>query len=568
MARARRKGAKQHARKDEAQAVAPEPIVVPTDPYEEFVDREWAFAWLPEAEPEVVDERALHALVKSWRHGRATRSFGDVFQDAYIALFSVLMIGAMMVNVIIGSQTQSASCDTAACLNGRLLVPWGTFFAISALTVSTARLFGPVLASAAEGSWLMEAPIGRKRILRGRLWAVVVGALVVAAGVSAGVAGVAGEPPVVVGAWATASGLVAAGLVAWSAWEQSIERVRWLRVAQAVFAALAALVLGSMVAVAAGWVHIEPPAWLGVVPWAFATVGLVMAVGFAVSAHRRLDRFARTRLTSGGSLVSGLQGAMFGLDLGLARDILVDREAIERGHVKSTPGRGTGLSALVWRDVQRLARFPRPLLGLAGAILAPYASDAVGLALLTPFLSAVALMFALVPTLGALRVLSRSTGLARTLPFTTAQVRTACFTVPAVLAFVWALATIPAFLGITGGLERHPVDALAAALACGLGGLLGAIRWQTAKPVNFAVPMMATGAGAVPPTLIFNLLRGFDVAALVTAPILLNANPMWAIGIGVVLLLVLRAGFNMEEMSEQAKEQQKLLDAEKAARKR
>lgn len=562
MARARRKGAKPQ-RQPEPKVVAPEPVVIPADPYAEYADRAWDFAWLPDDEHEVVDERALHALVKSWRHGRATRSFLDVFQDAYIALFSVLMIGAMIVNVVIGSQTQSATCDTAACLNGRLLVPWGVFFAIAALTVSTARLFGPVLASAAEGFWLMEAPIGRKRILRGRLWAVVVGALVVAAGVSAGIAGVAGEPPLVVAAWATASGLVSAGLVAWSAWEQSFERVRPLRAVQAVLAALAAIVLGLMVAVAAGWAHIDPPGWLGLVPWVFAVVGFVMALVFAVGAHRRLDRFARGRLTSGGSLVSGLQGAMFGLDLGLARDILVDREAIERGHVKPTSGRGVGMSALVWRDVQRLVRFPRPLLGLAGAVLAPYASDAIGLALLTPFLSAVALMFALVPTLGAMRVLSRSTGLARTLPFTTAQVRTACLVVPANLALVWALATIPAFLGATGGLERHPVPAMTVALACGLAGLLGALRWQTAKPVNFAVPMMATTAGAVPPTLIFNLVRGFDVAALVTAPILLNVDPIWSLGIGVVVLLILRAGFNMEEMSEQAKEQQKLLDAER-----
>ncbi|MBB1493978.1 ABC transporter permease [Propioniciclava sp. MC1595] len=567
MARARRKGAKQQ-HQPEPQVVAPQPVVVPTDPYAEYADREWDFAWLPEEEPEVVDERALHALVKSWRHGRATRSILDVLQDAYIAIFSVAMIGAMVINVIVGSQTQSASCDTAACLNGRLLVPWGTFFAIAALAVSTARLFGPVLASAAEGFWLMEAPIGRKRILRGRLWAVVLGALVVAGLVSAGIAGIAGEPLWVVGAWAAASGLVASGLVAWSAWEQSFERVKALRVAQAVLAALAAVVLGTMVAVAAGWLHIEPPAWVRVVPWALAGLGLLMTVFFTVGAHRRLDRFARTRLTSGGSLVSGLQGAMFGLDLGLARDILVDREAIERGHVKPVPGRGLGAQALVWRDVQRLKRFPRPLIGLAGAVLAPYASDAIGLALLTPLLSAVALMFALVPTLGALRVLSRSSGLARALPFTTAQLRTATFAVPAVLALVWSLATIPAFLGVTGGLQRSPLAAVTVALACGVAGLAAAIRWQTAKPVNFAVPMMATGAGAVPPTLVFNLLRGFDVAALVSAPVLLNADPIWSLAIGVVVLVILRTGFNLEEMSEQAKEQQKLLDAEKAARAR
>ena len=139
---------------------------------------------------------------------------------------------------------------------------------------------------------------------------------------------------------------------------------------------------------------------------------------------------------------------------------------------------------------------------------------------------------------------------------------------PGLLALLWASATLPAFLGATGGLPRDPQDAVLVAFACGLAGLLAAIRWQTAKPVNFAVPMMATGAGALPPTLVFNLIRGFDVAALVTAPILLNVSPLWSLGIAVVLLMILRVGFNMEEMQEQAKEQQKMLEAEKSRTRR
>lgn len=122
-------------------------------------------------------------------------------------------------------------------------------------------------------------------------------------------------------------------------------------------------------------------------------------------------------------------------------------------------------------------------------------------------------------------------------------------------------------MGVTGGTQREPALAVAVAFVCGLAGLLAAVRWQTAKPVDFAVPMMSTGFGAMPPTLIFNLLRGFDVAALVTAPILLNQSPMWSLGIAGVVLLLLRGGFNMEEMQEQAKEQRVALDAERAARK-
>ena len=74
-----------------------------------------------------------------------------------------------------------------------------------------------------------------------------------------------------------------------------------------------------------------------------AGVGLAVALR---SAGQRLERIRRARLVSGGSLVSGMQGAMFALDFGLIRDILVEREAAERGHVRPTKGRGLGVTAI------------------------------------------------------------------------------------------------------------------------------------------------------------------------------------------------------------------------------
>ncbi len=563
MARARRK------RKPESAAPAPMPDVpvrLPEDPYAEYADRDWGFAWLPDAEPHVVDERALHALVKQWRHGRATRSLWDVLSDAYIALFSVVMIGAMVINVIVTSQHASSACETAACLNGRMLVPWGLYFGLGALVVSAARLFGPVLASSAEGFWLLGAPISRRPVLVRRLWSPLVGAAALTAALTATVTGIAGEPLLVVLAWSAASGFTASGLVAWAAWEQSHDRVRVLRVVQAIGAAAAAATLLLMVAVAVGVLHIDPPALLGVVPWVLAAAGAAAALVFAIGAHRRLEGFNQLRLTSGGSLVSGLQGAMFALDLGLARDILVDREAIARGHVRPVRGRGSGSRALIWREAQRLARFPRPLLGLAGAALAPYATDAIGLTAATPLIAAVALMVALIPMLGTLRVLSRTRGLARAFPLSTGDLRVACTAVPAALAVVWAAATVPAFAGVVSGTSRHVGTAAAMALACAMAGLAAAVRWQNAKQVDFGVPMMATGAGALPPTLVFNLIRGFDVAALVTAPLLLGIAPVWALGIGAAVLLFMRAGINWDDLSEEAKEGQRQVQAEKALR--
>ena len=104
------------------------------------------------------------------------------------------------------------------------------------------------------------------------------------------------------------------------------------------------------------------------------------------------------------------------------------------------------------------------------------------------------------------------------------------------------------------------------ALACAMAGLGAAVRWQNAKQVDFGVPMMATGAGALPPTLVFNLVRGFDVAALVTAPLLLGATPLWSLGIGVAVLTFMRAGINWDELSEEAKENRNELEAVKARR--
>src|SRR5690606_42015157 len=42
------------------------------------------------------------------------------------------------------------------------------------IAVAAARLFGPVLASAAEGFWMLDAPINRASLLRSRLLAAVV----------------------------------------------------------------------------------------------------------------------------------------------------------------------------------------------------------------------------------------------------------------------------------------------------------------------------------------------------------------------------------------------------------
>ena len=533
--------------------------VVPVPP-------ERSFFFLPDAPPLAVDEQELHGLMKLWRHGRATRSMGQVLQDSYVMLFSVVMIGAMVVSVVLRAQGNMAGCSTEACASGRLLVPTAMVLACFAVALGVARLFGPVLASAAEGFWLMDAPISRRRLLRGRLVLPLLLSFLVAGLSTALVGALSGLAWAQVLAWSCAAALGSAGLVSLAAAEQTRERVAVVKVLQAVFAAAALAVLLVVVSVAAGWLPTtfvaaaEPATWLFAGVAAAGLIGMVVLLQLTIA---RLEEIRRARLVSGGSLVAGMQGAMFALDFGLIRDILVERRMAEKGHVKPTRGRGLGLAALIWRDVERLKRQPSAFLGLGMSLFVPYAVDALRMSQLNPFISGLALVAGLVPFLGSLRVLSRTGGLARTFPFKTAQLRTATMAVPAMLAVVWGLAATPAFIGIAStGADRSLVNGLSAALVTAPAGLMGAVRWVTAKKVDYQTPMMATSSGALPPGLIFNLFRGLDMVVLITAPLILQLPAYWSLVIGLIVFWALRGSFNMADLqAEQEQAKRELAEA-------
>jgi hypothetical protein len=529
------------------------------------------FFMLPDTEPVPVAEAELHRLMKLWRHGRATRTIGQVLSDGYVALFSVLLLSAMVTSTVINAQQGMTGCTTQACDTGRLLVPTAVTLAGYALAVAISRLFGPVLASAAEGSWLMEAPISRSRLLRGRLVIPLLAALVVPVLITGLAAALSGMDWVSVTIWSVAAGVGAMAMVAVAAQEQTRERDSILAVLQGIWTAAALLVGLVVIAVAAGWLSaswITTAAAVRPVMYAVAVVSVVLTVVMVVSALRRLDLIRRARLVSGGSLVSGMQGAMFALDFGLIRDILVERKAMAKGHVTPTVGRGSGLTALIWRDAQRLVRAPGVFIGLVMSLLVPYATDALRLSQLNPLISGLALVAALVPFLGSLRVLTRTGGLARMMPFKTGELRAAAMAIPGVMALLWGLAATPAFIGIaSSGADRDIVTGMSAAMVTAAAGLFGAVRWVTAKKPDFGQPMMATASGALPPTLIFNLVRGFDMVALITAPLILGAPVYWSAGIALVVFLLLRSPINMADLqAEQEAAQRELASAKAGAR--
>ena len=425
-----------------------------------------------------------------------------------------------------------------------------------------------MLASAAEGFWLLDAPISRARLLRGRLVAALVIALVGGAVMGGLVSALTGSALEEIIVWAAATGLSAAAAVGFAAAQQGAERHRLTHAMTYVFGLLALAALVAVVGVSAGWFRLglstNLALELGAIVSAFA---LAVLVASGVLAQRRLSRIRRARLTSGGALVSGISGAFFALDIGLARDIVVARRAIERGHVTPRRGRGVGLEALVWREVQRLGRFPQPLLVLIGTVVVPYAAVALGMGVLTSVFAALALFAATIPLLGGLRVLTRTGGLARSLPFSLSRLKLASIAVPASLALAWAIAVVPAFLEVTAEQpDRVPADGITAALATAAAGLLAAVRWTQAKAVDFGAPMISSQAGAFPPGLVTNLFRGFDVCLLTTAPMVFGFSPMWSLAIAAIAALLLLNSLDAEALRAKQAEQQRQLEAEKKKR--
>ena len=562
--RKRRQSTPKQAQPQQPQAAEAEEVVVPDVVWEPVTP----FGDVEDYEVGVADERQLTLLMKDWRKGRATRTIWDMITDGYVTIFSLVVVVAMVVSGIMSVQQSAAGCTDAGCETARGLLPWMSLATAVLVAVMVSRIFGPVIASAAEGFWLLDAPVRRARLLNRRLWGVVVGAGLLGLLLGGLVTSLTGLTPQAVAVWAAALGAATAAVVAFAAVEQTAERTVILVAIQGATGIFALGVLGLMVAVSSGWLTINfDPALnerLALVVLAISVVALVAA---AIAASRRLEYVRRARLVSGGDLLTGMQGAAFALDFGLMRDILVERRWLAKGHVHPISGRGTGRATLVWREVDKLIRNPRGLLVLLASAIVPYALLSLGLGNLTPPISAIVLMFVMVPFFDSLRVLTRTRGLARAFPMSTSDLNGALTIVPAGLAVIWALAASPAFVMI--GQQNPGLAALGTGLAHGFvtatAGYVAAIRWASAKSADYSMPMVATGFGAMPPGLVLNLIRGFDVIALITLPLLVGWSPLISLAIAAIAYMVLRSGgFNTQELMERNEEAKREMESIRA----
>ncbi len=458
--------------------------------------------------------RELRRQIRSWRRGRTDTTLLEAFQDAYVVIFSALVVGAMATNVLLNLRVMSAeACTSGRCADARGALGWLLGLAGVTAVLGVGRLLGPVLVAPAVGSWLLSAPLDRAALLRGRLIVTLAVAAVVGAGPAVVGALLGGFAPAAV-AWAAALAALVCVLLLSVAARGQTGPGRGIRV---VAHGLAATLWAGLVLVAAG----RAPGDLGspAVPVliAAAAAAAVAAAAYAASANRALARISRRRLTAGGALLPGISGALSSLDLTLLFDVLLARHWRSRSSVRVVRGRASGSAALVWREVVRLRRNGAVLVALAGALVLPYVAAALGIGHLMLLVVALTGFVAGVGLFTALRVLSRTTSLLRCFPQPAWLIRLACLGVPGLVLVLWGLATAPAVNAAVGGPWS---DSLLVAGAAGLAIVAGAVRWTSSSPPDYRLPLVASPMGAVPTSLYGSVLRGFDVLALGTIPLL------------------------------------------------
>lgn len=457
------------------------------------------------------EARDLRALIRDWRRGRATATLWDVLSDYYIGLFGVVMVSAMLGNAVLGmSREADRACLSLACVTARSWLPWLVAGAAIALVLALARLLGPVSAPPATVAWLASSPVDRADLLRPRLWVALAAGAALTLLTGLPVALVAGLPLWAVACLAVAGALAGVAAVAFAAGSQQKESNAPARAALGLAGAVWLALLG----VAYGWWSplTRSATWLA--PGAAAAATAAAAVGVR-RARGGLGTLDSRRLSAGGRLSSNLSGALAGLDLALAYDVVLAHRSRLRGGVR--PVRGIGAAPLLRRDLVRVRRSPWGLLLLAASVVAPYAVARAGGGVATILVFVMALWPAAASQLLALRVLTRGRSLINLLPHRDWVSRGQTILVPGAACLAAGLAAAPA---IREALATSWADSLLIAAATGVAALASAVRWVAGRPPDYRVPMVSTPAGAVPGSAVAAVMRGFEVALLASLPML------------------------------------------------
>ncbi|TWD83199.1 hypothetical protein FB561_4358 [Kribbella amoyensis] len=507
------------------------------------VDNEGPVVFDPADFGAVPRAKELRRWMRKVRRGKADRSFWQVFEDVYLVIFALVMLGATGGNVLLNLNERSSACASASCSWLLDTVPWILLPLLVSSMLRVLLSIGPVSASRATGFWLLSTPVDRAALLRPTYRLVMFGAAV--AGMVAALVGFAlfGAGWTTVGEAALLTIVLLVCTACATVWaQQEAARTRWaLRVADGflVVAAIPALVLAFRNrSVESGdtfkgrFIGVEPDPLLTpeqVRLLILSAVALVVAIALVVLTARQLNRLPKQSVIAGGELLAGMAGAAITLDVSLLADVVAGRHWRTVGRLKSRRGRGARVQAIVHREFRRVLRWPRRLIVAAGLLVVPYAVAGTGYEVLVPLAAGIAGFIATRPLMDGLRSVCRSTGLVRALGMELRELRVAMAVVPGVFVTAWMAIASPA------------LGSPATAFAVAAGVLTGVVRQASAPPPSYSGPLITSPAGAIPPGLFSQPMRGPDLLLLCLAPVLLGWSDRWILLIPAVVLAILFA---------------------------
>ncbi|MEV8379050.1 DUF6297 family protein [Kribbella sp. NPDC056861] len=489
--------------------------------------------------------RVLRKWMRKVRRGKADRTLAQQFEDIYLIVFSVAMLGATGGNVLLNLNDRSAACTSGSCSWLLDTVPYILVPLLVSTMLRVLLSIGPVSASRATGFWLLATPVDRASLLRPSYRLVVVVAALV--GAMAAVIGWAlfGATWSTVGEAAVLTTVLLLFTTCATVWaQQTAERSRWaLRVADGllVLAAIPALLLAFRQQPEAGTTtetlgilsisDVQEPGFLAanLRLLVVGALGLLLAVVFVALTSRTLGKLSRQTAIAGGDLLAGLAGAAITLDVSLLADVVAGRHWRLKGRLNSRRGRGSTGVAMIHREFLRVLRWPRRLVIAFALLVVPYAVAGTGYDVLVPIAAGLAGFGAVRPLMDGLRSVCRSTGLVRALGMDLRELRVIMSVVPGGFAALWATLAGPA------------LGSPAVAFAVAAGMLTGAVRQASARPPTYSGPLVASPMGAIPPGLFSTPIRGFDLLLLCLAPVLLGLGDIWVVTIPAIICLILFA---------------------------
>jgi hypothetical protein len=442
--------------------------------------------------------------VRRWvrRTRSAHRERGETLGNFYFAVLFVAIVGGMLhrqLAVIFWPATPNASALAGGALS--LVIVGGLYLAL--------RRFGPLGLSRPAASWLLTAPVSRRRLLLPSLWVAAIGAAFAGALGGLAILGHVAARPVsgpdallpLVGALLGGALLLGAlGAQAdrwWSAWSDNTASLL-------VAAGLAGLVVDSVVAApraAAGWPDD------GVVTAVVATLAVVVTAFFLL-AVRGLAGTPNERILEASKTAGTLLDSTFGMEPSFVTEMIERRYWARR---RLTSRRlWARVPVLVAQDLVLLRRRPRRLLWSAGATGLP--------ALLTHapgwFLAVAVLAGGLVAggaTAATVRTDAGNPVLLRLLGLSSRQSIVQRLWVPGVLAALWYAAAL-SLLRALGDLPAGPWWALG--LVLGPAGAAATIRKARVGFVDNGLLALDTPMGSISTGPTISAFAGLDVLLL------------------------------------------------------